>query len=191
MIEIANKLGAKYDIVDLQNITHLIGGSSLTSDDVAVPDGHYSEETMRVTVVPNRNAIMLSIATGVAVAEQADLVATGIHAGDHYIYPDCRPSFFNALNDALTLATDGHSHSNFRLEAPFINKTKAEIAALGSALGVDYSITWSCYKGGDQHCARCGTCVERIEAFIDAGVIDPTKYANDLDFALNEIRLKK
>lgn len=182
---LADSLGAEHRIVSLP-ITSLLHGSALTSDDVAVPDGHYAEETMRATVVPNRNAIMLSIATGIAVAEKADLVATGVHAGDHFIYPDCRPSFFIPFAQAMVAANDGFAVEGFRLEAPFIHMTKAEIAAHGNGLGVPFAETWSCYKGGDVHCGRCGTCVERIEAFLDAGVEDPTPYA-DRDFALTQI----
>ncbi|HEY7824400.1 MAG TPA: 7-cyano-7-deazaguanine synthase, partial [Acidimicrobiia bacterium] len=161
-------------------------GSALTSDEIDVPDGHYAQETMKATVVPNRNAIMLAIATGIAVAEGAEVVATGVPAGDHFIYPDCRPDFFNPFAVAMEAANDGFTVDGFRLEAPFISMTKADIAAYGSSIGVDYAITWSCYKGGEIHCGRCGTCVERIEAFLDAGVHDPTNYA-DRDFALSEI----
>lgn len=182
---IADRLGAEYRIVSLP-LRDALHGSALTSDDVDVPDGHYAEETMKATVVPNRNAIMLSIATGIAVAEGADVVATGVHAGDHFIYPDCRPAFFNPFADAMEHANEGFTVTGFHLEAPFIEMTKAEIAYLGSNLGVDYAITWSCYKGGDIHCGRCGTCVERIEAFIDADVDDPTEYA-DREFALVEL----
>lgn len=191
LLLLANQIGADVTIVDMAFMKELLRGSSLTSDDVVVPDGHYAEETMRITVVPNRNAIMLSIATGIAVAEKAEVVATGIHAGDHYIYPDCRPSFFEPLSEAFKAGTEGHSDPNFRLEAPFIEMTKAEIAKYGGQMGVDYSITWSCYKGGEKHCGRCGTCVERVEAFIDGDVKDPTEYADGIEFALAEIEKKK
>lgn len=169
-------------------IRDLLHGSALTSDDVDVPDGHYAQETMKATVVPNRNAIMLSIATGIAVAENADIVATGVHAGDHFIYPDCRPAFFDPFAQAMKAGNDGFTPPGFRLEAPFITWTKADIAKHGDDLGVDYATTWSCYKGGDIHCGRCGTCVERIEAFIEADVHDPTVY-EDRAFALVEIGL--
>lgn len=183
--KIAAHHNAEARIVTLP-IRDLLHGSALTSDDVDVPDGHYAQDTMKATVVPNRNAIMLSIATGVAVAEGAQIVATGVHAGDHFIYPDCRPAFFIPFADAMNHANEGFVVDGFRVEAPFINMSKAEIAALGDSLGVDYGITWSCYKGGDIHCGRCGTCVERIEAFLDAGVEDPTEYA-DREFALAEL----
>lgn len=185
LARIANRLEAQSRIVHLP-IKDLLHGSALTSDDIEVPDGHYAQDTMRATVVPNRNAIMLSIATGIAVAEGADVVATGVHSGDHFIYPDCRPGFFNPFAQAMQAGNDGFTVDGFRLEAPFIEMSKADIAAHGSRLGVDYGITWSCYKGGDIHCGRCGTCVERIEAFLDARVEDPTEYA-DREFALVEI----
>ena len=185
--KIGEQLKALVTIVDLSQIKHLIGTSSLTSDDIVVPDGHYAEETMRITVVPNRNAMMLSIATAIGIAEGAEVVATGIHAGDHFIYPDCRPAFFTPLSEAFKKGNEGHADPAFRLEAPFIEKTKADIAKLGDDLGVPYELTWSCYKGGEVHCGRCGTCVERIEAFLVAEVTDPTEYKNGIEFALGEI----
>ena len=189
--KIGELLNAKVDVIDLSHLRDYISGSSLTSDDVVVPDGHYSEETMRVTVVPNRNAIMLSIAVGIAVVQKAEVVATGVHAGDHFIYPDCRPKFFAPFSDAMVAANEGHAVDNFHLSAPFITLTKADIAFIGYDLDVPYELTWSCYKGGEVHCARCGTCVERIEAFIDAGVEDPTVYAESKGFAISEIERKK
>ena len=189
--KIGELLNAPVDILPMQFLKEHLSGSSLTSDDVVVPDGHYSEETMRITVVPNRNAIMLSIAVGIAVAQKAEIVATGVHAGDHFIYPDCRPRFFAPFSDAMVAANDGHVVDGFHLSAPFITLTKADIAYMGNDLGVPYEHTWSCYKGGEVHCARCGTCVERIEAFIDAGVPDPTVYAESKDFAIAEIERKK
>lgn len=184
---IGERLEAEVKIVDLSNLASALHGSSLTSLDVEVPDGHYAEETMRATVVPNRNAIMLSIATGIAVAEGASIVATGVHAGDHYIYPDCRPAFIDALSIAFKVGTDGHAPEDFALVAPFVEITKADIAALGRELNVDYTLTWSCYKGGQYHCGRCGTCVERVEAFMESGQEDPTIYEAGIDFALEEI----
>jgi len=187
LYKIGEQLKALVTIVDLSQIKHLIGTSSLTSDDIVVPDGHYAEETMRITVVPNRNAMMLSIATAIGIAEGAEVVATGIHAGDHFIYPDCRPAFFEPLSEAFVKGNEGHADPAFHLEAPFIQKTKANIAKLGDDLGVPYELTWSCYKGGAVHCGRCGTCVERIEAFLVAEVTDPTEYENGIEFALGEI----
>lgn len=172
----ADKLKAELTIVNMDFMRDLLKGSSLTDDQIEVPDGHYREETMRITVVPNRNAIMLSIAVGIAVANKADIVATGIHGGDHYIYPDCRPSFFEPFAEAMKQATIGHANEAFKVEAPFIEIGKDDIAEYGSRIGVDYSLTWSCYKGGEIHCGSCGTCFERREAFELAGVPDPTEY---------------
>lgn len=178
---IAKNLNATVSLIDLSHLKNHLRGSSLTSDDIAVPDGHYAEESMRITVVPNRNAIMLSIATGIAVAEGAEVVATGVHGGDHFIYPDCRPPFINSMAQAIKYGTEGHALPNFRLEAPFLHLTKSDIASIGNDLGVPYEQTWSCYKGGEIHCGRCGTCVERAEAFYLAGVSDPTEY-EDTEF---------
>lgn len=174
----AAALSAQHDIIDLSAITPLLSGSALT-DDIAVPEGHYAAPNMRVTVVPNRNAIMLAVAYAAAVAEGASLVATGVHAGDHPIYPDCRPEFIEAFDRMERFATDGHAADGLHLYAPFVHMSKAEIVALGAALFVPYADTWSCYKGGVAHCGVCGTCVERREAFQLAGVADPTRYMSE------------
>lgn len=166
------KLGIEHQVADLTGITHLLAGSSQTSPDVAVPDGHYAEESMKLTVVPNRNMIMLSVAIGWAVSQKAASVAYAAHAGDHAIYPDCRPEFAEAMNEAAQLA-DWHQVSLLR---PFVQWSKADIAAEGQRLGVEFELTWSCYKGGLSHCGTCGTCVERREAFALAGITDPTLY---------------
>ena len=183
---ISGILGATLRIVYLKHLKEMLHGSALTSDDVDVPDGHYQKETMKATVVPNRNAIMLSIATGIGVAEKAEVIATGIHSGDHFIYPDCRPGFFEPFAEAMKAGNEGMTVPGFRLEAPFVTWSKADIARHGSALGVPYEMTWSCYKGGEIHCGCCGTCVERIEAFMLAGVDDPTPY-RDTTFAIKEL----
>ena len=171
----AERLGAAFDVADISGIGRLLSGSALT-DDLDVPHGHYAAENMAVTVVPNRNAIMLSIAYGVAVARGAKLVACAVHAGDHYVYPDCRPQFIRAFDVMQRQAVEGFGHSNLYLYAPFMSKTKAEIVQTGIALKVPYADTWSCYKGRDLHCGLCGTCNERKEAFQIADVPDPTKY---------------
>lgn len=186
---IAKVLSAEFDIVRLgvaqgeHGYTEMLGpalfsGSSLTDQTVEVPDGHYAEETMKATIVPNRNAIMLSIAYGVAVAESASLVAFAAHSGDHAIYPDCRPEFVEALEQALKLGNAWGSALGEApdLRGPFLLKSKAEIVTVGTELGVPFEKTWTCYKGGKIHCGRCGTCVERKEAFMLAGVEDPTAY---------------
>lgn len=169
----AQDIGANWDLIDLSTLTKHIGGSSLT-DNIPVPDGHYAEENMKITAVPNRNAIMLAIAYGVAVAEQADAVAIAVHAGDHFIYPDCRPAFTEAFKKMQDKAIEGFG--NIQLLTPFIKYSKSDIVKEGHTAGTPFSKTWSCYKGGDVHCGTCGTCVERKEAFELAGVQDPTIY---------------
>lgn len=121
---------------------------------------------------------MLNVAAGLAVSIGADHVATGVHAGDHFVYPDCRPEFIESLNVCLKLANEGFVSGDFSVLAPFVHSTKADIAALGNELGVQWEETWSCYKGGDVHCGTCGTCFERREAFQLAGVPDPTEYTS-------------
>jgi 7-cyano-7-deazaguanine synthase len=171
----AHRLGAAHDVIDLSGVGACLKGSALT-DDIAVPDGHYAEETMRITVVPNRNAIMLAIAYGVAVAEQAEIVAIGVHAGDHFIYPDCRPAFVEAFDVMQRIAVESFGRRQLHLYAPFVHIAKHDICAIGARLEVPYAETWSCYKGGAIHCGTCGTCVERREAFALAGMPDPTEY---------------
>jgi 7-cyano-7-deazaguanine synthase len=146
--------------------------SDLLKSGGAIPDGHYEELTMKQTVVPFRNGIMLSIAGGFAESVEAQALVIAAHAGDHAIYPDCREDFMKAMGDAIRLGT----YAYIELLRPFIHLTKAEIAKRGHELGVDFSETWSCYKGGNIHCGTCGTCVERREAFILAGLADPTTY---------------
>lgn len=167
-------LKSKHSIIALP-IGDMLKGSALT-DDIEVPEGHYTSPNMAITVVPNRNAIFLSIAYGIAVAEKCNFVAAAMHAGDHPIYPDCRPSFVKAFECMETLATEGYCEPGLSLWTPFVNHSKAEIVKLGHLLGVPYQKTWSCYKGLEDHCGRCGTCVERIEAFQLAKVTDPTLY---------------
>lgn len=184
-LDYAPRLAWHYDaehvLVDLTALRPLLGGSALTDDSIPVPHGHYAAPNMALTVVPNRNAIMLACATGIAVARGCVEVATGVHAGDHPIYPDCRPDFIDFMDKAMALATDGYAVPGFKITAPFVHMTKADIAALGHTLGVEYDLTWSCYEGGTLHCGECGTCVERHEAFVLAGLPDPTVYANDLN----------
>ena len=169
---ICRMMDIPHEVADLRGITHLLKGGSLTDSDIDVPEGHYAEESMKATVVPNRNMIMLSVAIGHAIALGAQFVAYGAHTGDHTIYPDCRPEFAAALNTAALLA-DWHQVELLR---PFIRLTKAEIAKRGAELNVPFEMTWSCYKGGERHCGLCGTCVERAEAFNLAGLPDLTNY---------------
>ncbi|KFL29701.1 7-cyano-7-deazaguanine synthase [Devosia riboflavina] len=174
----AQRLGVPHQIIDIRDVGRQLSGSALT-DDVAVPDGHYAEVSMRITVVPNRNAIMLAIAFGVAAARQAEAVGVAVHGGDHFIYPDCRPDFIDAFQAMQNRALDGYA--NVRLYAPFVHVSKADIVTEGARHATPFDQTWSCYKGGEVHCGRCGTCVERREAFDLARLQDPTHYA-DADF---------
>lgn len=171
----AKRLGVLHRVADLRSVTPLLAGSSLTSSDILVPDGHYAEETMKATVVPNRNMIFLAIAAGWAISLKADAIAYAAHSGDHAIYPDCRVEFADAMRHAIGLA-DWHKVDLVR---PFVSLTKADIVRRGAQLSVPFADTWSCYKGGELHCGRCGTCIERREAFHLAGVTDPTPYASD------------
>lgn len=163
--------GVPHDIVDLRDLTRFIARGSQTGNE-PVPEGHYAEESMKATVVPNRNMIMLSVAIAHAITLRADAVAYGAHGGDHAIYPDCRPAFVEALGVLAQLA-DWHP---VRVDAPYLYMTKAQVVKLGASLCVPFGSTWSCYVGGMVHCGRCGTCVERREAFELAGVPDPTEY---------------
>jgi 7-cyano-7-deazaguanine synthase len=173
-----------FDVVDITVLADFLS-SSLTDDDWAVPDGHYAEESMKQTVVPNRNMIMTSIAAGVALSRGLEYVYVGVHAGDHHVYPDCRPRFIEALNTAVFEGTEGMAkpgHREPQIVAPFMHMGKHDIAKAGHDLGVPYHMTWSCYKGDDVHCGTCGTCTERKEAFQLAEVPDPTIYA-DVEYA--------
>ena len=171
----SDTLQTPHFILDITSIGDVLDGSALT-DNIDVPDGHYAQDTMKATIVPNRNAIMLSIAYGLASAKNGDAVATAVHGGDHFIYPDCRPEFIQTFDTMQRHALDGVA--DIQLYAPFVDKTKAAIVSAGDKLNVAFEQTWSCYKGGDIHCGMCGTCVERQEAFALAGVVDPTHYAN-------------
>ena len=171
---ICEQLGVKHHIADLTSLNHLLSGNSLTSPHVQVPEGHYEDESMKATVVPNRNMILLSIATGWAVSTGASSVSYAAHSGDHAIFPDCREEFADAMNNVMEIA----GWDKVSLNRPFSSFTKADIVKLGDELGVPFEKTWSCYKGGQIHCGVCGTCVERREAFELAGVADPTIYDN-------------
>ena len=171
----AKQLDVPHIIIDLSQVGSQLTGSALT-DDIDIPDGHYAEDSMKVTVVPNRNAIMMTIAFGLATSQGADAVAMAIHGGDHFIYPDCRPDFIEAFANMQKLALDGLAE--IETYTPFLNITKSDIVKEGQKHNVPFADTWSCYKGTELHCGRCGTCVERIEAFHLAGIQDPTEYAD-------------
>jgi 7-cyano-7-deazaguanine synthase len=165
-----DKLKVPHSIVNLSALGELLSNSSLTGDQ-DVPEGHYAEDNMKQTVVPNRNMIMFSIAGGIAVNDGANALAVGVHAGDHFVYPDCRTGFIGAASLALYLGNEGFGNLwRAPIWAPYIHKSKADIAYKAIQLGVPFHETWSCYKGGDVHCGKCGTCVERLEAIEEAAV---------------------
>ncbi|WJW79952.1 7-cyano-7-deazaguanine synthase QueC [Bartonella sp. TP] len=172
----ASDLSVDFEIFDLSNITKALDNSALTSA-IDVPDGHYAEKTMKITEVPNRNAIFLCIAFAAAVKKQVKEVALAVHGGDHFIYPDCRPDFLQAFNEMEKYSLEGR----VSLNAPYATITKADIVKDGAKYNTPFEKTWSCYKGREIHCGRCGTCVERREAFFLAKIEDPTIY-EDNDF---------
>jgi len=171
---LCKQLNVEHHVADLTALNPLLSGSSLTSPHVQVPEGHYEDESMKATVVPNRNMILLSIATGWAMSTGASSVSYAAHSGDRAIYPDCRKEFSDAMNSVMEIA----GWDKVSLNRPFSSLTKADIVKLGDELDVPFEQTWSCYKGGQVHCGVCGTCVERREAFQLAGVTDPTIYDN-------------
>ena len=165
------RLGIRHIIIPL-DFMHRYFTSSLLQGGDAIPEGHYTSENMASTVVPFRNGIMLSIACGMAESNGLKVVMIANHGGDHTIYPDCREEFILAMSQAMTTGTD----TKVQIFAPYTNITKTDIARHGKKLGLDYSETWSCYKGGKVHCGKCGTCIERREALAEAGINDTTEY---------------
>lgn len=165
------KLEIPHMIVPLAFIKQYFHSSLLDGADT-IPEGHYEDSNMRSTVVPFRNGIMLAVACGIAESEGLKKVLIANHGGDHAIYPDCREGFIKSMSEAMKYGT----YNEVSIFAPYTTLKKSDIVKIGSRLGVDYSMTWSCYKGGDKHCGKCGTCVERKEAFQIAGVEDKTKY---------------
>lgn len=165
------RLGIKHITINL-DFMHQYFKSSLLDGAEAIHEGHYADDNMKSTVVPFRNGIMLSIAIGIAESNNLDQVFIANHGGDHTIYPDCRPEFINAIDAAATAGT----YNNVKVVAPYTKITKSDIARIGKKLGIDYTETWSCYKGGEVHCGKCGTCVERKEALAEAGIEDKTIY---------------
>lgn len=165
------RLGIPHKVISLPFIHEMFHSSLLEGAD-AIPEGHYADENMRSTVVPFRNGIMLAVCAGLAEDSGLAHVMLANHAGDHSIYPDCRPEFVEAMSKAVQSGT----YTKTDVWAPYTLLTKADIARRGAAMGIDYAETWSCYKGGDVHCGRCGTCVERREALAEAGVKDTTVY---------------
>lgn len=173
---ICDILHVNHRVVDLSSLKDLLSSSALTNQMITIPNvpettEHY--ETLKTTVVPNRNAILLSVAVGFAMSLGVSRVYYGAHSSDRGVYPDCRPEFISALERALRLGTDDDS---LQIIAPFIKMSKGDIVSLGAKLGVPYRVTWSCYKGGKKHCGVCSSCRERRRAFSEAGVVDPTEY---------------
>ena len=169
---VCQELGIEHKVIDISAINQLIGGSSLTDKSIDVALGHYQEETMKSTVVPNRNMILLSLAIGYAVSIGAEQVYYGAHSGDHAIYPDCRPEFVEKMNDVAAIA----NYEKTEIFSPYLNSDKIGILKDGLAMGLDYSKTWTCYNGREKACGKCGSCVERLEAFAANGVTDPIPY---------------
>ncbi len=165
------KLGIKHITIPLAFMKQYFR-SSLLEGSEAIPEGNYDDENMKSTVVPFRNGIMLAIVAGLAETYGLKHVMMANHGGDHTIYPDCRPAFVEAMSAAIAAGT----YEGITLKTPYTNITKGEIARKGKALGIDYTQTWSCYKGGEVHCGKCGTCRERKEALAAAGIEDLTPY---------------
>lgn len=165
------RLGIRHIVIKLDFMQKYFTSSLLEGGD-EIPEGHYADENMKSTVVPFRNGIMLSVAAGIAESNGLKKILIANHGGDHTIYPDCRPEFIEAMDRAIANGT----YEDVRIDAPYTNITKADIAKIGKRLGIDYSETWSCYKGGERHCGKCGTCIERKEAMAVAGIDDRTEY---------------
>lgn len=171
--DVCAELGINHRIIDITAINQLLQSSSLTtSSSIDIPEGHYEAANMKSTVVPNRNMILLSLAIGYAVDIGASKVYYGAHSGDHAIYPDCRPDFVHAMNKVAKLA----NYEPVDIVTPFLNSSKTEILADGLSIGLDYGKTWTCYNGREKACGKCGSCIERLEAFAENNATDPLPY---------------
>lgn len=168
---VCEELGITHKIIDISAINTLLAGSSLT-DDIEVPEGHYEEESMKSTIVPNRNMILISLAVAYAVSVKASQVYYGAHSGDHAIYPDCRPEFVEKMNDVCQIA----NYDAVTIFSPYLNASKIDILTDGLKMGLDYSKTWTCYNGREKACGKCGACQERLEAFELNNATDPVEY---------------
>ena len=168
---VCKKHKIEHKVVDISTVNQLLSGSSLT-DNIDVPEGHYEEASMKSTVVPNRNMMMLSMAVAYAVSIEAEAVYFGAHSGDHAIYPDCRTEFVEAMNAVCKIA----NYQVVEVRAPYLASSKIDILTDGLKLGLDYADTWTCYNGRERACGRCGACQERLEAFANKGVQDPLEY---------------
>ena len=169
--KVCNKLGVNHKVVDISAINQLLAGSSLT-DNIEIPEGHYEAESMKSTVVPNRNMVLISLAVAYAVSVGAEQVYYGAHSGDHAIYPDCRPEFVEKMNDVCKIA----NYQSVEIFSPYLKVSKTAILTDGIKMGLDYSNTWTCYNGREKACGKCGACQERLEAFADNNTIDPIPY---------------
>ncbi|MDT0628387.1 7-cyano-7-deazaguanine synthase QueC [Alteromonas sp. W364] len=168
---VCKKHNIEHKVVDISTVNQLLSGSSLT-DNIDVPEGHYEESSMKSTVVPNRNMMMLSMAVAYAVSIEAEAVYFGAHSGDHAIYPDCRTEFVEAMNAVCKIA----NYQAVEVRAPYLASSKIDILTDGLKLGLNYADTWTCYNGREKACGRCGACQERLEAFAENGVQDPLEY---------------
>ncbi|MCF4010629.1 7-cyano-7-deazaguanine synthase QueC [Rheinheimera sp. UJ63] len=174
--QVTDELAVKHKVLDITSISSLFTSSSLVSSEIPVPEGHYQAENMKSTVVPNRNMILLSLAIGFAIDIDATQVWYGAHSGDHVIYPDCRPEFVKVMGQAAKV-------SNFEpieIIAPYLNADKTTILQEGLSMGLDYGKTWTCYKGLEKACGKCGSCVERLEAFVANNKLDPLPYLSSM-----------
>lgn len=172
---VCEDLGLKHKLINMDFMSEIANNSSLTNPNMTMPEGHYEEESMKDTVVPNRNMMLLSIAIAYAVNIGADEVWYGAHGGDHAIYPDCRPEFVRAMGHAAHVA----NWDPIKLIVPYLNRSKIDILKEGIEMGVDYHMTWTCYNGRDKACGKCGACQERLEAFKVNDFIDPLEYEDD------------
>lgn len=170
---IALDAGVSWELLDLSSVGARIRGSALTDPAVAVPHAQYDAATMGATVVPLRNAMMVTAAGAILASRGGGDLVLGIHGGDHHLYADCRPAFVAAMQGVIDQSLD---RSAVRIVTPFLRMSKADIVRVGYAAGVPFAMTWSCYQGGGVHCGECGTCQERRGAFAEAGVPDPTQY---------------
>ncbi|NRA62294.1 MAG: 7-cyano-7-deazaguanine synthase QueC [Psychrobium sp.] len=170
---VCQQLGIAHKVVDISAISTLMSGSSLTTDSTEdIPEGHYEEDSMKSTVVPNRNMVLLSMAIAYAVSIDANAVYYGAHSGDHAIYPDCRPEFVHKMNEVSQIA----NYQPIDIVSPYITNNKIEILKDGLRMGLDYGLSWTCYNGREKACGQCGSCQERLEAFAGNDLIDPLSY---------------
>ncbi|AWB57894.1 MULTISPECIES: 7-cyano-7-deazaguanine synthase QueC [unclassified Colwellia] len=169
--KVCQQLGVAHKVIDISAINQILAGSSLT-DDIEIPEGHYEAESMKSTVVPNRNMILLSLAVGYAVSVKASQVYYGAHSGDHAIYPDCRPEFVMKMNDVCKIA----NYEAVEIFSPYLTNNKSDILTDGLKMGLSYEDTWTCYNGREKACGKCGACQERLEAFADNNITDPLPY---------------